>query len=107
MRPARSPSGTTAPTSPRACRKLDTMPRAESVRVPSRSKITNCGRAPTVLGRVSVTTPLSPTSPAVPVAGLAGNYCRAVSVQLADVIDVIDAAYPPRLALDWDSVVLV
>ena len=43
----------------------------------------------------------------MPVAGLAGYYCRAVSVQLADVIDVLDAAYPPRLALDWDSVGLV
>jgi dinuclear metal center YbgI/SA1388 family protein len=30
-----------------------------------------------------------------------------VSVRLADVIDVLDAAYPPRLAEDWDSVGLV
>jgi dinuclear metal center YbgI/SA1388 family protein len=30
-----------------------------------------------------------------------------VSVQLADIIDVLDAAYPPRLAQDWDSVGLV
>jgi dinuclear metal center YbgI/SA1388 family protein len=30
-----------------------------------------------------------------------------VSVPLADVIDVLDAAYPPRLARDWDSVGLV
>jgi len=30
-----------------------------------------------------------------------------VSVQLADIIDVLDAAYPPRLARDWDSVGLV
>src|SRR4029077_1398556 len=81
MRPARSPSGTTAPTLPSACRKLDTMPCAESVRVPSRSKITNCGRAATVLRRVSVTTPLLPTSTVVPVAGLAGDYCRAVASQ--------------------------
>jgi dinuclear metal center YbgI/SA1388 family protein len=30
-----------------------------------------------------------------------------VSARLADVIDVLDAAYPPRLAQDWDSVGLV
>ena len=30
-----------------------------------------------------------------------------VSAQLADVIDVLDAAYPPALAQDWDSVGLV
>ncbi|HKH52483.1 MAG TPA: Nif3-like dinuclear metal center hexameric protein [Mycobacterium sp.] len=30
-----------------------------------------------------------------------------MSVQLADVIDVLDAAYPPWLAQDWDSVGLV
>ena len=30
-----------------------------------------------------------------------------MSVRLADIIDVLDAAYPPRLALDWDSVGLV
>jgi dinuclear metal center YbgI/SA1388 family protein len=30
-----------------------------------------------------------------------------MSVRLADVIDVLDAAYPPRLAADWDSVGLV
>jgi dinuclear metal center YbgI/SA1388 family protein len=30
-----------------------------------------------------------------------------VSVRLGDVIDVLDAAYPPRLAQDWDSVGLV
>jgi dinuclear metal center YbgI/SA1388 family protein len=30
-----------------------------------------------------------------------------MSVQLADIIDVLDAAYPPRLAQDWDSVGLV
>jgi dinuclear metal center YbgI/SA1388 family protein len=30
-----------------------------------------------------------------------------VSVRLGDVIDVLDAAYPPRLAHDWDSVGLV
>ena len=30
-----------------------------------------------------------------------------MSVRLADVIDVLDAAYPPRLAQDWDSVGLV
>lgn len=30
-----------------------------------------------------------------------------MSVRLADVIDVLDAAYPPRLAEDWDSVGLV
>jgi len=30
-----------------------------------------------------------------------------VSVRLADVIDVLDAAYPPHLAADWDSVGLV
>ncbi|CFE40312.1 Uncharacterised protein [Mycobacterium tuberculosis] len=29
-----------------ACRKLDTIPRAESVSVPSRSKITSCGDSP-------------------------------------------------------------
>src|SRR6267142_4444800 len=28
-------------------------------------------------------------------------------VQLADIIDVLDAAYPPQLAQDWDSVGLV
>src|ERR1700710_2382954 len=31
----------------------------------------------------------------------------AVSVRLADVVDVLDAAYPPHLAADWDSVGLV
>ena len=31
----------------------------------------------------------------------------AMSVLLSDVIDVLDAAYPPRLAQDWDSVGLV
>jgi len=30
-----------------------------------------------------------------------------MSVRLSDVIDVLEAAYPPRLALDWDSVGLV
>ncbi|MGE2715952.1 Nif3-like dinuclear metal center hexameric protein [Mycolicibacterium litorale] len=30
-----------------------------------------------------------------------------MSVRLGDVIDVLDAAYPPRLAADWDSVGLV
>jgi dinuclear metal center YbgI/SA1388 family protein len=30
-----------------------------------------------------------------------------MSVQLSDIIDVLDAAYPPRLAQDWDSVGLV
>ncbi len=30
-----------------------------------------------------------------------------MSARLADVIDVLDAAYPPRLAQDWDSVGLV
>ena len=30
-----------------------------------------------------------------------------MSVQLSEVIDVLDAAYPPRLAQDWDSVGLV
>lgn len=30
-----------------------------------------------------------------------------MSVRLADVIDVLDEAYPPRLAADWDSVGLV
>jgi len=30
-----------------------------------------------------------------------------VSVQLSDVIDVLEAAYPPSLAQDWDSVGLV
>src|SRR5258708_6439951 len=30
-----------------------------------------------------------------------------MSVQLADIIDVLDAAYPPGLASDWDSVGLV
>jgi dinuclear metal center YbgI/SA1388 family protein len=30
-----------------------------------------------------------------------------MSVQLSDIIDVLDAAYPPRLARDWDSVGLV
>jgi putative NIF3 family GTP cyclohydrolase 1 type 2 len=30
-----------------------------------------------------------------------------VSVRLADVIDVLDGAYPPHLAADWDSVGLV
>src|ERR1700760_1345252 len=45
IRLARSPSGTAAPISPSACRKLDTMPSAESVSVPSRSKITSWGAA--------------------------------------------------------------
>src|SRR5271166_691739 len=40
---ARSPSGTGAPTWLSACRKLATIPSAESVRVPSRSKITSSG----------------------------------------------------------------
>ncbi len=31
----------------------------------------------------------------------------AVSARLADIIEVLDAAYPPRLAQDWDSVGLV
>ena len=58
MRAARSPSGTGAPMWPRACRKLATIPSAESVRVPSRSKTTNCG-AFVSLGRiVSLTLPL-------------------------------------------------
>jgi dinuclear metal center YbgI/SA1388 family protein len=30
-----------------------------------------------------------------------------VSVRLSDIIDVLEAAYPPRLAQDWDSVGLV
>ena len=30
-----------------------------------------------------------------------------MSARLADIIDVLDAAYPPRLAQDWDSVGLV
>lgn len=30
-----------------------------------------------------------------------------MSAQLADIIDVLEAAYPPRLAQDWDSVGLV
>ncbi len=30
-----------------------------------------------------------------------------MSVRLADVIDVLDQAYPPRLAQSWDSVGLV
>ncbi|GJF09301.1 GTP cyclohydrolase 1 type 2 [Mycolicibacterium cyprinidarum] len=30
-----------------------------------------------------------------------------MTVQLADIIDVLDAAYPPRLAQEWDSVGLV
>ena len=30
-----------------------------------------------------------------------------MSVRLADVIDVLEAAYPPQLAADWDSVGLV
>ena len=30
-----------------------------------------------------------------------------MSVSLAEVIDVLDAAYPPALAQDWDSVGLV
>src|SRR5260370_33571818 len=30
-----------------------------------------------------------------------------MSVQWADIIDVLDGAYPPRLAQDWDSVGLV
>ncbi|MGD9622039.1 MAG: Nif3-like dinuclear metal center hexameric protein [Mycolicibacterium sp.] len=30
-----------------------------------------------------------------------------MTVRLADIIDVLDAAYPPRLAQDWDSVGLV
>ena len=43
---------------PSACRKLATIPSAESVRVPSRSKMTNCG-AFVSLGRiVSLTLPL-------------------------------------------------
>lgn len=36
------------------------------------------------------------------------HYCRDVaSPSLADIIDVLDAAYPPRLAQSWDSVGLV
>jgi len=30
-----------------------------------------------------------------------------MSVALSDIIAVLDAAYPPRLAADWDSVGLV
>ena len=30
-----------------------------------------------------------------------------MSARLADVIDVLEAAYPPKLAQDWDSVGLV
>ncbi|MDT5190891.1 MAG: hypothetical protein QOI28_3142, partial [Mycobacterium sp.] len=30
-----------------------------------------------------------------------------MSVRLSDVIEVLDGAYPPRLAHDWDSVGLV
>lgn len=36
------------------------------------------------------------------------HYCRAVAdIRLADIIDVLEAAYPPRLAQSWDSVGLV
>src|SRR6478735_3137106 len=39
----------------------------------------------------------------------ARGACRgnAMSARLSDVIDVLNAAYPPALALDWDSVGLV
>ncbi|RDH75822.1 Nif3-like dinuclear metal center hexameric protein [Mycolicibacterium moriokaense] len=74
------------------------MPSAESVRVPSRSKITNCGRVVAAVSSRVVTRPLSPTA----------HYCRDVaSPKLVDVIDVLEAAYPPHLAQDWDSVGLV
>ncbi len=35
------------------------------------------------------------------------HYCRDVTIRLADVIDVLNEAYPPRLAQEWDSVGLV
>jgi dinuclear metal center YbgI/SA1388 family protein len=39
---------------------------------------------------------------------LTAHYCRDVaSPKLVDVIDVLDAAYPPALAQEWDSVGLV
>ncbi|VEG56393.1 dinuclear metal center protein, YbgI/SA1388 family [Mycolicibacterium aurum] len=47
----------------------------------------------------------SGSSPNLPVYA---HYCRAVSrIRLADIIDVLEAAYPPRLAQSWDSVGLV
>src|ERR1700742_2935717 len=60
--PARSGSSATgSPTWLNAWRKLDTMPEAESVSVPSRSKITSSGG--------TVTQPFSP---------IASHYCRSV-----------------------------
>src|SRR3954469_18662877 len=74
------------------------MPSAESVRVPSRSKITSCGGVAAAVSSRVVTRPLS----------LTAHYCRDVaSPKLLDVIDVLEAAYPPALAQDWDSVGLV
>ena len=43
IRVTRSPPGTSASTAAIACRKLATVPAAESIKVPSRSKITNSG----------------------------------------------------------------
>ena len=45
------------------------MPCAESVRVPSRSKITSCGRVAATVSSSVVTHPLSPTA----------HYCRDVA----------------------------
>src|ERR1700704_4213951 len=80
------------------------MPWAESVRVPSRSKITNWALTPA----------LSPMRRLVPVPGPGVSALLSscgkgdpVSVRLCDVIEVLDGAYPPGLAQDWDSVGLV
>src|SRR3954471_13479022 len=43
----------------------------------------------------------------VAVAGRGDGRGDAVTARLSDVIDVLEAAYPPKLAQDWDSVGLV
>ncbi|SNW17985.1 dinuclear metal center protein, YbgI/SA1388 family [Mycolicibacterium thermoresistibile] len=40
-------------------------------------------------------------------ASVVTHYCRGVTIRLADIIEVLDEAYPPQLAQDWDSVGLV
>lgn len=46
-------------------------------------------------------------SGSLPELPVCAHYCRAVRIRLADIIDVLEAAYPPALAQSWDSVGLV
>src|SRR5690349_2352083 len=54
----------------------------------------------------------SPVVPAPPAGGCSPSRCRPsvgwrAMVRLADVVAVLEAAYPPALAQDWDAVGLV